>query len=60
MTRNRKRKSLSLRLPTRMTVAGMIHLAIVFAAAVLAAVRRGKWFCEICNLHGARDLIFVN
>ena len=43
-----------------MTVAGMIHLVIVFAAAMLAAVRRGKGYFEISNLHGSRDLIFVN
>jgi hypothetical protein len=43
-----------------MIAAGMIHPASVFAAAMLAAVRRGKWFYEIRNLHGARDLIFVD
>ncbi len=43
-----------------MIVAGMIHPASVFAAAMLAADRRGKGFSEISNLHGARDLIFVN
>ena len=60
MTRNQKRRSLSLRLPTCMTVAGMIHLVIVFAAAMPAAVRRGKWYFEISNLHGAGGLVFVN
>jgi hypothetical protein len=43
-----------------MIAAGMIHPVSVFAATMLAAVRRGKWFSEISNLHGARDLIFVN
>jgi hypothetical protein len=43
-----------------MIAAGMIHPASVFAATMLAAVRRGKWFFEISNLHGAGGLVFVN
>jgi hypothetical protein len=47
-----------------MIVVGMNPLAnlilIHFAVVGFAAVRRGKWFSEISNLHGARDLIFVN
>jgi hypothetical protein len=32
--------------------------ALVFAPTMLAAVKRGKWFSEINNLHGAGVLFF--
>ncbi len=60
MTENRNLEKRTLCLHPCMIAAGMIHPASVFAAAMLAAVRRGKWFCEISNLQGARDLILVN
>jgi hypothetical protein len=41
-----------------MIAAGMIHPALIFAATMLAAVRQGKWFSEISNLHGVGDFIF--
>jgi hypothetical protein len=31
----------------------MINPVLVFAATMLAAVRRGKWFSEISNIRGA-------
>jgi hypothetical protein len=43
-----------------MIAAGMIHPASVFAATMNAAVRWGKWFSEISNLHGVGGLIFVD
>jgi hypothetical protein len=43
-----------------MIAVGMIHPASVFAAMMFAAVRRGKWFSEISNLHGVRGLISVS
>ena len=60
MTKNRNREKRTLCLHPWMIAAGMIHPASVFAATMLAAVRRGKWFSEISNLHGVRGLIFVN
>ncbi len=39
----------------------LVNLILIqFAATMLAAVRRSKWFSEISNLHGMRSLIFVN
>jgi hypothetical protein len=43
-----------------MIVAGMILLAMIFAAVMFAAARRGKWFPEISNLQGVRGIIFAN
>jgi hypothetical protein len=43
-----------------MIAAGMIHPASVFAAAMLAAIRWGKWFSEISNLHGVGEFIFLD
>jgi hypothetical protein len=40
--------------------AGMIHPASVFAATMLAAVRRSKWFSEISNLHGVGALFLAS
>jgi hypothetical protein len=60
MTKNRNQKKGTVCLHPYMIAAGMTRPALVFAATMLAAVRRGKWFSQISNLHGARDLIFVN
>jgi hypothetical protein len=43
-----------------MIAAGMIHPALVIAATMLAAVKWGKWYFEISNLHNAGGLVFVN
>jgi hypothetical protein len=42
-------------------IAVIIRVAMIFTGEMFVAdTRRGKWFSEISNLHGARDLIFVN
>ena len=46
--------------PRAIANVGMIHPASVLAATMLAAVRRSKWFSEICNLYGVRGPIFIN
>ena len=64
MIKKLKRKKQRLLLLLCMIVVGTNPLAnlilIHFAATMLAAVRRSKWFSEISNLHRVRGLIFVN
>lgn len=43
----------------RMIAAGMIHLAITFAAATPAAVRWCRWFSEIGNPQRVKELTRV-
>lgn len=50
MIKNQKRKGPELQILICMIAAGIIHLAIVFAAVVLAAARRCKWLSEIGRL----------
>jgi hypothetical protein len=40
-----------------MIAAGMIHLAIIFAAAMFAAVKRCKWFFEVDSLKRVMEFI---
>jgi hypothetical protein len=43
-----------------MIAGAMINPALVFAATMLAAVKRGKWFSEISNLRGVGGFILLN
>lgn len=57
MTRKQKRKRQKVQLVLCMIAAGMIHPAIIFAAAMFAAaVRRGRWFSEVSNPQGVTYL----
>ena len=58
MTQNQKRKDRKLQQLPHMIAAVMTHVTTVFAAMMLAAVKRGKWFSEISNLQGVRGFVF--
>jgi hypothetical protein len=60
MTQNQKQKGRKLQRLPHMIAAVMTHVTTVFAAMMLAADKRGKWFPEISNLRGAGGLVLVN
>ena len=60
MERKQKRKKQKMQLLRRMIAAGMTQLAIIFAAAVYAALKRCRWFSEVSRYRGARGLFIWN
>ena len=61
MTKKEKRKRQKIQFLLCMIAAGMIHLAIIFAAAMFAAaVRWCGWFSEISSPQRVKGLICLD